>query len=149
MEKFKSKDIINIFNEIGTSDGNGNLEFEKDSYTHDCIKSCKHYFQLTIDINFLMEQDSFFKDYILNNELRNYFDEDGEEYNHEDEYHSLDDNLHIPPIIGYNDDNSLYVIDGFNRLLQNYRNENFEITIYLDERGIDLIPQENNFDFSR
>lgn len=140
---YKNSHIIKIFKELGSSDGNFGIEkIDKNNYYVNCLKEANGFVLEKINIKELKELDNSLNEYIENNKLREYMDDEGNKYTHEDEdiYDYVDRieyAIDIPPIIALEKEKP-YVLDGFNRLLQHYRNENFEIEMYIDIKAYEL-----------
>lgn len=150
---YENQDVINLFIETGTSNGMFGLDkVEEDDFYVKCLKKANNFYLEKIEIKDLMEYDENFKEYIKENKLREYIDLDGELHTHENKYiyeyiDSLKDGLNIPPIIAFDKDKP-YVLDGFNRLLQHYKNENFEVEVFIDTKAYELFFDKKEFDLS-
>lgn len=145
--------VLDLFKSIGTSNGEGGLEeIDDDNYFVSKIKDSNNFYLETINIKDLMKIDDMLKNYIKDKTLREYNDEDGIAYTHENNYiydyiDGLVDGLDIPPIIAY-EEKGPYVLDGYNRLLQHYLNKNFDVEVYIDTKAYDLFFKKQELEFN-
>lgn len=153
MKKIEKNIICEQFKSLGTSDGNGGIEYlDDDSYYIKHLSKIDSFLLTKISIKELIKLDSDLNSYILDEELREYIDEYGESVTHNNDYiyelENIIDGLNIPPIIGFFKDKAI-IYDGYNRILQHHLNGTNEIEVYIDENVFELYfkEKENELDF--
>lgn len=123
MKIIPSLEIASILTDIGTNDGNDSIEeVSTDSWLFNSIALNKNGFiEKDLLLDDILSLDSDFKNYVENNELRDY----------------EDDNMEVLPIIEYKD-GSLNILDGYNRLHQRIINNEEKVKVYVSSNYMDV-----------